>query len=476
MEELLCPLCKSRVLKNSEAGSGNRLQADLGYGKSLTLGYTCDNEECAFRVCHTAEPEVLFGVTLSYIRSSILTLDVEERAGRLLSYLAIANNYQDEAGIAYRASLMELFHNVLQDTLATGKRILDQISHREPRKDVRRETRRELYFFLGFLEVMEGNYPSAEEEQKFDRLRRALVNADCYYEVGQHFIDTDPALAEGYFAEGAECGGIRSRVAYARHVLAQRESKETMLETYRALAEFSQEACYEYMRYAEVGKDNLAETLRTYARTSYAKRSLSGKLSFIRLQLTVFFNRYLEEMEKLVKETDKKANDNVAEHNDESTDENADETVNKSADELADEERLKEYRYRRILSEMFSLIGQVTEEVDGFEHSLEEYVHNPIAERMMLDEENLVLECAIGCAMYYQIRFDMKLRFDIGYIRECIGHLRCFLSSDLSGEWSYGDEEQKGVEDSRNLKRMRKHADEYVQILQDWCGMEGDAE
>ena len=466
MEELFCPLCGSRVLKNGEDGSGDRLYADLGYGKSLTLGYACDNEDCAFRVFHTAEAEVFFGVTLSYIRNSILTLDVEERAGRLLAYLAIAENYQEEAGIAYRASLMELFYNVLRDTLATGKRILEQISHREPRKDVRRETRRELYYFLCFLEVMEGNYPSAEEEQKFDRLRRALVNADCYYEVGQYFIDTDPALAEGYFAEGAECGGIRSRVAYARHVLAQRESKETMLDTYRALAAISQEACYEYMRYAKVGEDNLAEILHTYAKTSYAKRSLSGKLSFIRLQLTIFFNRYLEEIANTVENTNK----------DENTDKKADRKVDKNTEEIAEIDRLREQRYRRILSEMFALIGQVTEEVDGFELLLEEYLRNPIAERMMLDEENLVLECAIGCAMYYQIRFDMKLRFDIGYIRECIGHLRCFLSSDLSGDWLCGNEDKKNVEDSRNLNRMREHAEKYVQVLQNWCGMEGDAE
>ena len=221
-----------------------------------------------------------------------------------------------------------------------------------------------------------------------------------------------------------------------------------MFKVYRSLAEISQEACYEYMRYAVVGRDDLAETLRAYAETSYPKRSLAGKLSFIRLQLTVFFRHYLRAMEKMA--------DAV-----------------KSTGEI---DFAWEQRYRRILGEMFSLIGQVTDEVDGFEHLLEEYRRNPIAERMMLEEENLVLECAIGCAMYYQIRFDPQLRFDVGYLRECIGHLRCFLSSDTQGDWTYDGESRDLADDERDWQEMRRYAEKYARILQAWCGMEGDAE
>ena len=447
MENWFCPLCGGNLLKNGENRSGDRLYTDLGYGKTRTTGLICENETCDYRVMHTPEREVLFGVALSHIRKTISVLNVADRAEKILAYRAIAKKYTDRDGAAYAEALEVLFHRVLADTLSEGKRILEEISHREPKREVRRATRRSLYFFMQFLSLMEGKYPSAEEEQQFERVHRALVNADCYYEVGQYFLETEPERAEAYLKEGAELGGVRSKVAYARHVLALREDERTMFEVYRSLAAISQEACYEYVRYAVVGQDNLAEALRTYAETSYPKRSLAGKLSFIRLQLTVFFRRYLAAMEEMV-------------------------DAAKGGIDLAWEQR-----YRRVLSEMFSLIGQVADEVDGFEHLLEEYRRNPIAERMMLEEENLVLECAIGCAMYYQIRFDPRLRFDVGYLRECIGHLRCFLSSDMREDWAYdGENREESADDARNLQEMREYAEKYARILQAWCGMEGDAE
>ena len=141
-----------------------------------------------------------------------------------------------------------------------------------------------------------------------------------------------------------------------------------------------------------------------------------------------------------------------------------------------EDDRAWEQRYRQILGEIFAIIGQMSEEIDGFELLLEEYRHNPIAERMAIEKENLILECAIGCAMYYQLRFDLHLRFDIRYLRECIGHLRCFLAAHLIDDRFYVEGDAVHPEEFRDLKQITAYAEAYVERLQQWCGMEGDIE
>ena len=132
---------------------------------------------------------------------------------------------------------------------------------------------------------------------------------------------------------------------------------------------------------------------------------------------------------------------------------------------------------RRILTDMETLIHDATDQCEALIRSFDALGHDAdtqsdlAAERVAAEEENALIEYAIGCAMYYRSTLELEKRFDPSYLRETIGHFSCFLSSELFEEGGEEPLEVSSLIGFRNLSALRRNAERCCHALAESAGL-----
>lgn len=439
--ERICPICGGMIERRAERHEG---EADV-YGARWELRYACEDTLCGFSVAFPFDGAVYTAYACEEIRRRTFALPASERARALLSSVAYCKrNDSDPLSEELSVQVGQIFTEALGEILRDSRGLLRELSHREPDRQRKRELRQRLKVFFDFIELMEGRFPTPKLESEFYTIRDGLVALDSAYELGMLALENDDPEAEAYFEAGIRAGGIRSRVAYAKYILSERadteEEREALKETFLTLASESQEACYEYIRRSEVGRDDLSYALHRYADGAYASTSTSGKLAFLRLALSACVEFYEPALASAV-------------------------AVLRDADEpTATEERTRGERILRELSELTVRItdrcAALTSEVQGKSGA---DVGDDVFEWSMLEAENALLEYVIGCAMYYATCFDTEKRFDLRYLRVASGHFSAFLSYELPSLVGFP-----------SLLPLREKAASYHRILTVCAGLGGE--
>ncbi len=435
-KERICPICGALI----ERRVTTRVDGSA-YGIELELLYVCESPECGFSVAFPFEGETYVARAREEIRRRTHLLPSDERAAALLNSIAYCGrNGDDGLSLSLKAEIEGIFYEALGEILRDARLLLRALSHREPDPKKKRETREKLKVFFDFIERMEGKFPTPRLESEFYAIRDGLIALDSAYELGMLALEeNNGTLAEAYFDAGVAAGGIRSRVAYAKYILADRaetpQELSELKEEFRLLASESQEACYEYARRAEIGVDDLAEAIFSYEERTYPTLSTDGKLSFLRLLLSVSVELYEPTLSLLL------ASDSAT----------------------ADGERIEQ-----ILSELSRLIDRASEECDALLRAEADRVGvdagDRVFKRMMLEEEKALLSYVIGCQLYHASVFDPKKRFDLRYLRVAIGHFDAFLQ--------YGAFSLVGLS---SIERVEENANVYRRILSVCAGLGGEA-
>jgi len=438
--ERICPICGGMIERRTDTSVG----AKGAYGTRWDLRYACENPACGFFVAFPFDGSVYTAYACEEIRRRTVTLPADERAQALLASVAYCRSTDgDPLAEELSAEVGLIFTEALGEILRDARVLLRALSHREPDQQRKRELRQRLKVFFDFITLMDGRFPTPKLETEFYAIRDGLVALDSAYELGMLALENDDPGAEDYFEAGARAGGIRSRVAYAKHILSDRaeteEERRTLKETFLRLSAESQEACYEYLRMARVGEDDLSSALLRYAEGAYKTASIAGRLAFLQLELSACIEFYEPALSSVL-----------------------------SAIREADEPAASELREKgvRILSEFSELTVRITERCDSLRSEAQEKRGDVGEESFawsMLESENALLEYVIGCAMYYATCFDTKKCFDLRYLRVASGHFSAFLSYGLSSLVGF-----------ESLLPLRERAASYHRILTLSAGLGGE--
>ena len=444
-KERVCPICGGVIERRVDMRSDGSV-----YGTEMDFKYVCETPECGFSVAFPFEGEIYTACACEEIRRRTSMLPADERVNALLKSISYCKrNGEDSLSLDLKKEIEGIFYEALGRILCDARGLLRGLSHREPDPQKKRELRQRLKIFFNFIEKMEGHFPTPKLETEFYAIRDGLTALDSAYELGMLALESDTVKAEDYFEAGVSAGGIRSRVAYAKHILSDRaetaEELSELKETFRLLAAESQEACYEYIRRAEIGVDDLASALVAYEEKSYPLLSIDGKLSFLHLELSACIEFYEPVLASLAASARALALD-------------------------AEREEPKEMdsaRIERILSELSLLIDRISEQnrmlLAEEERRKGADVGDAIFKRLMLEEGNALLSYVIGLVMYYTTAFDLEKRFDLHYLRVAIGHFDTFLY--------YGSPSIVGLS---SIERIRENASTYRGILSACAGFGGE--
>ena len=442
--ERICPICGGTIECHNRCGD----TSSSVYGVPVLSELCCDDPSCGFGLAFPFDVEVYRAYASEEIRRRTRELPADRRVEALLASLShCAGN--DEA---LRERVNVIFMEALGEILRDAREMLRALSFREPDEGRRRESREQLRIFLNFLSIMEERYPTARLEQEFTAIAERLSTIDRHYELGMLALSDDPSAAEAHFEQGAREGGIRSRVAYVKYVLAERaeteDERKALKEAIAALAAETQEACYEYACRAEIGIDDVLSVLRSYEDATYPTLSASGRLAFLRMELTVCVERYEPTLAALL-----------------------------AMPRLGDGAREGQDRIRRVLDELSELARRLTVRCEALLREIDDltedtdYVGDTSAERSAALEENAIIEYVIGCCMYYESVLDMEKRLDIRYLRTASGHFSCFLSSDLFAGIAGTEIEIPSLIGFRNLRAMAENAVRYRLALEESAGL-----
>lgn len=452
-QERICPICGGSIERCQSIQK--RADGMPIYGTRLSLGYRCEDPACGFALAFPFESAVYCAYACEEIRNRTRSLPADERARALLDSLGYCRRSGDDAlSQALLLQVNAMFMEALGEILRESKTLLRALSYREPNAQKRRETRCALEVFLRFLELMEDRYPTPKLADEFSALREKLFAIDYNYELGMLALERDIAEAELYFGAGSRAGGIRSRVAYVKYILAGKDESDedgiSQKEVFAELAPYSQEACYEYISRAAVGQDDIAAVLKSYGDREYPDLTADGKLSFIRLALNACIEHYEPALAKLLgrlQASVSRADDRIS---------------------LLDEAE-------RVLAECSALALYITDRCAEFSASPSERGNAGFsefsAERSAPNEANALLEYVIGCCMYYRSCFDTEKRFDIEYLRTASGHFSCFLASELVNGHSVEDLEIPSLIGVRDLRRICENARACRRILTAGAGL-----
>lgn len=440
----ICPICGDLIeQRNTEEA------ASSAYGRRISLSLSCANPLCGFELAFPFTSEVYVSYVCEEIRKRTRTLPADARAEALLASLSYCERGGEDAlSLALTERVNVIFMEALGEILKDSREMLRALSHREPNAEKRRASREALRIFLSFLELMEGRYPTKRLEGEFLAIEEALGAIDRHYELGMLALESDFGAAEEHFTIGAREGGIRSRVAYVKYVLTEKaESEEdhhSLKNAFADLAPYTQEACHEYVRRAEVGVDGILEVLTSYEEATYGTLSHAGKIAFLRLELSACVEVYEPTLAALMV---------VPVRND------------------------GDGRVQRILDELAELIQRLTRQCEGLFRSINEkredsdYAGDTVAEHAACVEIDTLIEYLIGCAMYYRSMLDIGKRFDVPYLLTAIGHFSCFLLSPLMTESVSGELELPSLIGFRGLTAIRENAVHYRHALRESAGI-----
>ena len=445
--EYVCPICGDLVeQRNIEENSSSE------YGRRLSLSLSCANPACGFEIAFPFTEEVYVSYVSEEIRRRTRELPADARAEALLASLSYCARGEDALSAVLSERVNVIFMEALGEILKKSREMLRELSHREPNADRRRASREALRIFLSFLSMMEGKYPTKRLEEEFLAIERALSAIDRHYELGMLALESDLSVAEEHFTIGAREGGIRSRVAYVKYVLAEKADSEadqlSLKDSFAELAPYTQEACYEFVRRAEVGTDDILGVLSSYEKTTYESLSHAGKIAFLRLELGAAVEAYEPTLSAALSDSARSS----------------------------DEERT-----RGILEELSILIRTLTRQVEELFLSIEEkrgdadYTGDSASEYAAAVEIDTLVEYLIGCAMYYRSALDIGKRFDVPYLLTAVGHFSAFLTSPLTDDAGHADLGISSLIGFRGLSTLRENAVRYRRALSLGAGLqEGD--
>ncbi len=408
--ERICPICGGMIERRAEM----RDDTPNAYGARWELRYACEDPLCGFSVAFPFDGSVYTAYACEEIRRRTVALPADERARALLSSVGYCRRSDDDPlSEELSAQVGQIFAEALGEILRDARGLLRALSHREPDEQKKRALRERLKVFFDFIALMEGRFPTPKLEAEFYAIRDGLVSLDSAYELGMLALENDDPDAESYFEAGIRAGGIRSRVAYVKHILSERaetaEEREALKESFLSLCSESQEACYEYIRLSDVGQDDLSNALRQYAEGAYLTASNAGKLAFLRLELSAAIEFYEPALASIVA------------------------ALRGEDDPAIAEEKL---RGERILRELSELTVRITDQWTVLSAEVSENMRGDAwdnaFERSMLEHMNALLDYVIGCAMYYKTCFDSEKRYDLRHLRVAMGHFSAFLSYEIS--------------------------------------------